>query len=113
MDIKYAILTPLKGILAKNPELVLRLRYYKQFHRKLTLKNPSLFYDKIFWNSLNTDTHKWTELADKYLVRNYVKEKCGEHLLTQLYGVFDNSSSINYDELPKSFVLKTNNGHTD
>ena len=48
--------------------------------------------------------------ADKYLVREYVKE-CGcEEILTKLYGVYDDANDINWDELPNKFVLKWNFG---
>ncbi len=43
--------------------------------------------EKINWLAFNTDTSNWTRLADKYLVREYVKSKGLEHILTKLYGI--------------------------
>ena len=51
-----------------------------------------------------------TKCADKYLVREYVKE-CGlDQLLIPLLGVYNDASEINFDELPDQFVLKCNHG---
>ena len=30
--------------------------------------------EKILWAQLYSDTSKWTELADKYQVRNYISQ---------------------------------------
>lgn len=94
------------------PETILKWRYKLKFKRKLDLNNPNLFFDKIFWMSLYTDTSLWSELADKYAVRKYVEEKIGSHILNELYGVYASVEEINYHKLPDSFVLKTTNGCT-
>lgn len=54
-----------------------------------------------------------SELADKYLVRNYVKNKGLDDLLVKLYGKYDSPEEIDFDQLPDSFVLKTNYGSGD
>lgn len=56
------------------------------------------------------DTSQWPILADKYKVREYVKQRGLEHILVPLYGVWENADDINFDKLPSSFILKTNNG---
>jgi len=62
------------------------------------------------WLAFHTDTKKWTNLADKYIVREYVNRKGLKDILVKLYGVYQYPSEINFDELPQQFVLKTNNG---
>lgn len=108
----YKIASPFAGFLGKHPELILYLKYFRSYHRMINLKEPELFHDKIIWMSLFTDTFKWSELADKYAVRNYVKNTIGDKYLTKLYGVYSNPDDIDFDALPKQFVLKTNNGCT-
>ena len=88
----------------------MRLRYWHRFHRCLNLKRPELFYDKIMWQSLNTDTTKWSELADKWAVRDFVAERCGKEVLTKCFGVWDRAEDVDWDALPDSFVVKTTNG---
>lgn len=75
----------------------------------LNLNHPKNLIEKIIWMQFHTDTSLWTECADKYTVREYVK-KCGlDNILPKLYGVWDKPEGINWAELPDKFVLKTNN----
>lgn len=54
------------------PALLLKMRYYYVFRKRLDLKNPKDLNEKILWAKLYSDTSKWTQLADKYRVRDYV-----------------------------------------
>ncbi|HHU95633.1 MAG: ATP-grasp fold amidoligase family protein [Erysipelotrichaceae bacterium] len=84
--------------------------YYPTFKKQIDWKNPKDLIEKINWLQFNSDTSLWTKYADKYLVRDYVKE-CGfEDVLPILYGKWDNAKDIDFDKLPNSFVLKTNHG---
>lgn len=109
MNAYYKLLSPFAFFLGRFPKQILYLRFRKALKRAIQ-NPPQSFYDKVFWISCNTDTTQWTQLADKYLVREFVTKKCGEGLLTKLYGVYDISAQIDYDVLPDSFVAKTNNG---
>lgn len=92
-----------------SPKLVARLWYFYFFRKHLNLQNPRNINEKIQWLKFYSDTSMWTLLADKYKVRDFVKERgCGD-LLTRLYGVWKRSEEIDFDSLPNSFVLKTNN----
>ena len=76
----------------------------------LNLENPKTFDEKIQWMKLYDSTPLKTQLADKYLVRNYVTEKIGDEYLIPLLGVWDSFDEIDFDSLPKQFVLKANHG---
>ena len=52
-----------------------------------------------------------TLLADKYLVRDWVKEKIGEEYLIPLLAVYRSAKEIDFDSLPDAFVLKANHGN--
>lgn len=93
----------------KHPGLIMNLRFFKRMGRFVQRK-PHDFYDKIIWMSLHADTSLWSKLSDKYEVRKYVTERCGEEYLTKLYGVYDRAADIDFDVLPNQYVLKTNNG---
>lgn len=97
-------------ITKRVPKLILSLKYYKAFHRRINLKKPVLFWDKVFFIALYTDTTKWSELADKYEVQSYVRKIYSPDILNKIYGVYNSPNEINYDDLPKSFVIKTTNG---
>lgn len=83
--------------------------YKKNLHKKLNLKDPKDFNEKLQWLKIYADTSKWTEMADKYKVRNYVIQ-CGlGGILVKLYGVWKKAEEIDFSLLPEKFVLKTNN----
>ena len=74
------------------------------------LENPKSFNEKIQWLKLYDNSNLKTELSDKYLVRNFIKNKIGEKYLVKLLGVWDSFDDINFDLLPEKFVLKANHG---
>lgn len=78
--------------------------------KKINWESPKDLNEKINWLKFYSDTSQWTELADKYKVRQFVKERIGEKYLVPLYGVWDDVDKINFSKLPNSFVLKSNNG---
>lgn len=73
-------------------------------------KNPQDLNEKINWLKLYGDTSRWARLADKYLVREYVRERIGEQYLSRIYGVWEHAEDIDFSGLPERFVLKTNHG---
>ena len=92
------------------PVLMAKMRYRKILGRSLNLKNPKDLNEKIHWLSLYSDTSEWTRCADKYAVREFVEERGAGNTLVKLYGKWDKVEEIDWDALPKSFVLKTTNG---
>ena len=86
------------------------LLYYNISHKKINWSSPKNLNEKINWLKFNSDTSVWTKLADKYLVRDYVKERGLSSILVELYGVWDDACDIDFNLLPTSYVLKTNHG---
>ena len=84
--------------------------YFDKTGEHLDLENPKTFNEKIQWLKLYDSTPLKTRLADKYLVRDWVKEKIGEEYLIPLLGVWDKFDEIDFDKLPNQFVLKCNHG---
>lgn len=94
----------------RNPEAAVRLKFQHTCKRRLNLEDPTLLPDLLQWLKLNTDTSQWTQLADKYAVREYVTA-CGlQYLLNELYASYRRPEDIDWESLPDSFVLKLNNG---
>ena len=77
---------------------------------KPNIDNPKSFNEKMQWLKLYNEDPLLTKCADKYLVREYVKEKIGEEYLIPLLGVWDSPDDIDFDKLPNQFVLKVNWG---
>ena len=85
---------------------MVKLQYCVKTGRKLNLKNPQRFTEKLQWYKLYYRDPVMAQCADKYDVREYVKN-CGlEHILNECYGVFDSPDDIDFDKLPNAFVIK-------
>lgn len=93
-----------------NYEKKLQKWYRTATGKKLNLKNPKTFNEKIQWLKLYDSTPIKTLLADKYLVRDWVKEKIGEKYLIPCLGVYDSFNDIDFSKLPDKFVIKCNHG---
>ena len=95
-----------------SPTLNTKALYKKCFHKKLNLKDPQSFNEKLLWLKLkkyNKDPLV-IQCADKYKVRDYIKSNgCGE-ILNDLIGVYDSFDQIDWNSLPERFVLKWNFG---
>lgn len=85
-------------------------RYRIRVGKKLNLKSPKRFTEKIQWLKLYYRTPLLTLVADKYRVRDYIKDKIGEKYLIPLVGAFDSFDEIEKDALPNAFILKANHG---
>lgn len=90
------------------PRIVIDKIWNNTMGRKVNWREPLDINEKIEWLICYGDTSKWTCLADKYKVRNYLREKGHESILPQLYGVWDDAFKIDFNSLPQRFVLKCN-----
>ena len=88
--------------------LYIKLFYYATTGRKLNLIHPVTFEDKQQWLKLNDHNDRYTQLADKYAVREYIKKTIGEEYSFPLIGHWDTFDDIDFSSLPESFVLKCN-----
>lgn len=85
-------------------------KYFLRKGRIINLRNPKLFTEKIQWLKIYDCTEIKTHLADKVLVREWVKEKIGEKYLKKVYGIYEKYEDIDFTKLPKEYVIKTNHG---
>ena len=88
------------------------IKYYKKKSngKDVDLDNPVLFSEKLQWYKLNHRDPLMKRVANKYNVRDYIKEVGYGHLLNDLYGVYTDVDDINFDKLPDQFVLKGTHG---
>lgn len=70
------------------------------------LKNPKTFNEKLQWLKLYDRQPRYTQMVDKYAVRQFISEKLGEEYLIPLLGVWDCFEDIDFNALPNQFVLK-------
>lgn len=86
----------------------LRRKFKAHMGYPLDLENPQTFNEKLQWLKLHNRRPEYTMMVDKYLVREYIREKLGEEYLIPLIGVWDDPDEIDFDALPDQFVLKCN-----
>ncbi len=87
-------------------KLYLKWKYKLLIGKKLDLKNPKLLSEKLQWLKLYNRNPEYTEMVDKYEVRNYIENKIGKQYLIPLVGVYDKFDDIDVDKLPNKFVIK-------
>ncbi|MEK6263430.1 MAG: glycosyl transferase [Clostridium sp.] len=100
LDKKIAYLIPDKTYLS--------LKYWALIEKKINLICPTTFNEKLQWLKLYDRRPKYTQMVDKYEVRNYISKTIGEEYLIPLIGVYDKFEEIDFNNLPKQFVLKCN-----
>lgn len=87
-------------------KIFLRILYKIKTGRKLNLKDPKTYSEKLNWLKVYDKNPLYTKLVDKYEVRSFVKERIGEEYLFPLFGVWDKFDDIDFEKLPDRFVLK-------
>lgn len=83
----------------------LKARFKMVFGKKLDLNNPKTFNEKLQWLKLNDRRKIYTICADKYAVREYIKNKIGEEYLIPLELVTNNPKDINPENIPDYPVI--------
>lgn len=103
--INYLNNTGLQSILPDR--LVVSCEYRSAFGKKLNLKDPSTFNEKLQWLKLFDRNPYYSKLVDKYEVKEIVSQKIGKEHIIPTYGVWNGFEEIDWNCLPRSFVLKT------
>ncbi len=89
-----------------SDELYLRMQYRLMTGKKLNLKNPQTFNEKLQWLKLYDRKTEYTVMVDKYLAKKYVADKIGEQYIIPTLGVWNKFEEIDFAKLPNQFVLK-------
>ncbi|WP_295296203.1 ATP-grasp fold amidoligase family protein [uncultured Brachyspira sp.] len=89
---------------------ILEKMFIESVGYKPNIDEPKTFNEKLNWLKLYYHDPRITKYADKYEVREYIKNTIGEEYLIPLLGVYDNAEDIDFDSLPNQFVLKVNWG---
>ena len=86
--------------------IYLKMMYRLSFGKKLNLKNPRTYNEKLQWLKLNDRRPEYVEMVDKYLAKKYIGKKIGDEYIIPILGVWDKFEDIEFDSLPNEFVLK-------
>lgn len=95
-----------------SPTFMSRAYFRIVLKRKLNLKNPQTFNEKIQLYKLKycPNNNIIIECTDKYRIRNYLKEKNLLYYGVPYIGFWNKVDDIPWDKLPNKFVLKCNHG---
>ena len=85
---------------------MLQIQYWIKFGRKLDLKNPKRFTEKMQWYKLYYRDKTMIQCVDKYDVREYLKRRGFGRILVDNYGVYSSFEEIDFKQLPKKFIIK-------
>lgn len=88
----------------------LKLVYWGETGRKLNLKKPKTFNEKLQWIKIYDRKPEYSTYVDKYEVREYIAKTIGEEYLIPLIGVYKSVDEIPWDKFPNRFVLKCTHG---
>ena len=101
-----------RGLTLISPKLNTAIIYRARFGKRLDLKHPETLNEKTLWLKFNTywNNPLVKQCADKYRVREYVKDSGCDSILSKLIGVYKKPEDIGWDDLPSQFAIKLNIG---
>lgn len=82
-------------------------KYYLTFKKRLNLKHPFTFNEKINWLKLYDKRELYETFVDKVKVKEYVANKVGAEYIIPTISVYENVKDVKIEELPDKFVIKT------
>lgn len=85
-----------------------KIQFRIMMGKKLNLKKPKTFNEKLQWLKIYDHNELHIKLADKYFVRKYVSKIIGDEYLIPLLGKWNKYEDIDFEKLPSKFVLKCN-----
>ena len=84
-----------------------KLLYWTYMGKKLCLKNPKTYNEKLQWLKLYDRNDIYTTMVDKYAAKSYVEKIIGNQYIIPNLGVWNNPEEIDFESLPEKFVLKS------
>lgn len=94
-----------------SEKVYLKLRYRIELGKKLDLKNPTLFNEKLQWLKIYNRDPFLTNIVDKIKVKEIIKEKIGKEYIIPTLKSWNSLEMMERDDfssLPSQFVIKTN-----
>ena len=89
-----------------SDKLYIKIKYFIIFKKRLNLKEPKTYNEKLNWLKLYDRKEIYKKMVDKYEVKDYVKNTIGEEYIIPTIGIYDSFDEINFEDLPKQFVIK-------
>ena len=95
-----------------SPGKATRKLYRRIFDREPDLEHPKYFCEKLQYLKLHEyyNNPLVTACVDKYEVKNYMRCIGKEDMCPKLYGAYEKPDEINWNKLPRQFVVKCTHG---
>jgi len=90
-----------------NDSVYLKLLFPLKTGSKLDLDNPQTYNEKLQWLKIHFRKPEFTRMVDKFEVKEYARQIIGDEYIIKNYGVWDSFAEIEFEDLPRQFVLKT------
>ena len=84
--------------------------YKKKTGRKLNIIKPVTYNEKIQWLKLYWHNEQASLFANKIYLNSMIENKYGSSYINHIYGIYSKFDEIDFNNLPESFVIKTNHG---
>lgn len=91
-------------------QIYLKLLFQLKLGHKLDLRHPIAFSEKLQWLKIFNRKPEYTQMVDKFSVKEYVDKTIGEEYVIPTLGVWNKPEDIAWNNLPNQFVLKTTHG---
>lgn len=91
-----------------NDAEFLRLSFRLNTGQSLDLSNPRTFNEKLQWLKIHDRNPMYTQLVDKFRVKDWVRTRLGEQYIVPTFGCWAEVEDVDISSLPEKFVLKTN-----
>lgn len=86
--------------------MFLKIKYKEVYGRKLNLRSPAAFSEKVQWCKLYDRNPLYHRLVDKADVKGYVAGIIGEEHVVPTLGLWNRVEDIDWNSLPERFVIK-------
>ena len=106
-NVRFSYLAKLGVFNYMSDEKYLKKKWWSIYRKKLDLKNPKTYNEKIQWLKLYDRNPKYTQLVDKYEVKKYIADVIGEEYIIPTIGIYNKFNEIDFKKLPNQFVIKT------
>jgi hypothetical protein len=105
---RFLLIAGLRGICRIVPDkFYIRLNYRLLMGRKLNLKYPKLFSEKLQWLKLYDRDPRYIEMVDKVEAKVFAEKIIGGDFIVPTIGIWSKAEDIDFSTLPLRFVLKT------
>ena len=84
----------------------LKILFRHSMGKECNFEDPQSYSEKLQWLKVYDRNPLYTQLVDKYEVRKFISKRIGEEYLIPCLGVWYNFDDIDFEKLPRQFVLK-------